>query len=51
VVLWDYLCFEADHAAPVMEKAKWAGQQGWEMVTSGNGSGQLNNVWCFKRPM
>lgn len=47
---WDYLCFEQDHAADVMAKAKQAGQEGWEMVTTGNGNQNLNDVWCFKRP-
>jgi hypothetical protein len=51
VVRWDYLCLEAVHSGPIMERAKWAGQQGWEMVGSGNGTGQWNDVWCFKRPL
>jgi hypothetical protein len=48
---WDYLCFEAEHAEEVTRQAKHYGQFGWEMVTTGNGTGNWNNVWCFKRPM
>lgn len=46
---WDYFCFAGYDAEGVMEKARAAGSQGWEL--SGVGAANRGSTWCFKRPM
>ena len=45
---WSYLCFAANSASDVMEKANRAGAQGWEMVSAGQG--HQGAIWCFRQP-
>ena len=45
---WSYLCFAANSANEVMEKANRAGAQGWEMVSAAQG--HQGAIWCFRQP-
>jgi hypothetical protein len=46
---FDYFCFEARTPDDVMQKARQAGAQGWELAASTGSTGYY--VWCFKRPI
>jgi hypothetical protein len=47
---WSYLCFDANGAKEVMEKANKAGARGWELVGASPSSTRRSSTWCFKQP-
>jgi hypothetical protein len=44
---WAYLCVEGRSSREVMEKANYAGAQGWELVAAA--PGEDASVWCFRQ--